>query len=80
MRYVKYGKNGLAAGISNSASAFGMVLYSYGFSAVADNFGWSAVLILSAVLLVLAIIFSVISFLQSRRFQKREAFIMTNKE
>lgn len=72
MSFVKYGKNGLAAGISNSATAFGIVVYSYGFSAVADNFGWSAVMILSIVLLVVAIVFCCIAFLQYRRFRKKE--------
>lgn len=80
MRFVKYGKNGLAAGISNAATSFGIVLYSYGFSAVADNFGWSAVLILSIALLALAIVFGGIAFFQYRRFQKREALIVTNNE
>ena len=72
MSFVKYGKNGLAAGVSNAAAAFGIVVYSYGFSAVADNFGWSAVIVLSIVLLVVAIVFCCIAFLQYRRFRKKE--------
>ena len=70
MSFVKYGKNGLAAGISNAAASFGIVLYSYVFSFVADNFGWRAVIVLSVVLLTLAIIFGCIALLQYRRFKK----------
>lgn len=72
MSFVKYGKNGLAAGMSNAAGSFGIVLYSYCFSFVADNFGWSAVIVLSVVLLVVAIVFGCIAFLQYRRFRKKE--------
>ena len=72
MSFAKYGKDGLAAGISNAAASLGMIVYSYLFSSVADNWGWRSVIILSIVLLSLAIIFSIIGFWQYRRFRKKD--------
>jgi sugar phosphate permease len=37
--FTKYGKNGTAAGISNAAASFGLVLSSYGMIALSDKFG-----------------------------------------
>ena len=72
MSFAKYGKDGFAAGISNAAAYLGMIVYSYLFSSVADNWGWRSVIILSIVLLSLAIIFSIIGFWQYRRFRKKD--------
>ena len=38
--FAKYGKNAEAAGISNSATAIGIVAQTYGLATVSDCFGW----------------------------------------
>ena len=41
--FAKYGKNGTAAGISNSAASLGFVVSSYGITSIAESAGWGAV-------------------------------------
>lgn len=43
MSFIKYGKNATAAGISNSAGSFGVMVESYGFLYIADKYGWNTV-------------------------------------
>ena len=42
-RFIKYGKNATAAGITNAAASFGVMAESYGFLYVADKYGWNTV-------------------------------------
>ncbi len=62
MRFTRYGLNGTAAGITNAAGAFGIVIQSYGFTKLAEKTGWVTVadlwfglVAISAVLLVIAL-------------------------
>ncbi len=62
MRFTRYGLNGTAAGITNAAASFGIVIQSYGFTLLAEATSWNVVadvwlLMLggSALLLILAL-------------------------
>jgi len=54
--YAKYGKSGLAAGISNSFSAFGFMATSYGMLKISEVSGWGMVTDVWVVLVVLALV------------------------
>jgi len=69
--YVPYRKNGLAAGISNSATSFGIVLESYGFVRVAEKYSWNAVTGLWIIMLVAAIVFTALAIPFSIKFKKK---------
>ncbi len=43
MRFTRYGLNGTAAGITNAAGSFGIVIQSYGFTKLAEMTGWVTV-------------------------------------
>jgi len=70
MRYARYGKSGTAAGISNAAASFGVVLQSYGFVNIADNFGWPTVTNLWIIMLIAAAVCAAVSFPLWRKFRK----------
>lgn len=62
MRFTRYGLNGTAAGITNAAGSFGIVIQSYGLTKVAEETGWVTVadlwlgmVVVSALLLVIAL-------------------------
>lgn len=62
MRFTRYGLNGTAAGITNAAGSFGIVIQSYGFTKVAEMTGWVTVadlwlgmVVVSALLLAIAL-------------------------
>lgn len=62
MRFTRYGLNATAAGITNAAGSFGIVVQSYGLTKVAETTGWITVTYLwlgmiavSAMLLVIAL-------------------------
>ena len=57
MRFVKYGKNGTAAGISNSAGCVGMMLQSYGFVHIAEKYSWNVVTTLWLVIIGISAVF-----------------------
>ena len=52
MRFAKLGREGEAAGITNMAQSFGVVVQSYGLAAIADHFGWNKVSLLWIVMVV----------------------------
>ena len=43
MSFINYGKNATAAGITNAAGSFGIMLESYGFLYVAEKYSWNTV-------------------------------------
>lgn len=43
MRFTRYGLNGTAAGITNAAGSFGIVIQSYGFTKLAEMTDWNTV-------------------------------------
>ncbi len=59
-KFAAFGKDGTIAGIVNCAGSAALIVQTYGFNAIADNFGWIAVsnlwVVLSAITTVLAII------------------------
>lgn len=59
--FARYGKNGVAAGVNNSASAVAFMIQNYVVVAVADHSGWKSVIYLWIVLLVFAGIFLTIA-------------------
>jgi len=69
--FSKYGKNGTAAGITNSASSLGVVLQSYGFTFLADHFGWGAVTNVYVIGTAVCIIFTVCALPLWTRFKKQ---------
>lgn len=69
--FVPYRKNGLAAGISNSATSAGIVLESYGFVRVAEKYSWNAVTGLWIIMLITAIVFTAIAIPFSIKFKKK---------
>ena len=68
--YAKYGKSGLAAGISNSFSAFGFMATSYGMLKISEVSGWQMVMDVWVGLVVLALVLTVIVVWQNRKFRK----------
>ena len=72
MRYVRFGKNGTAAGIANCAGAVGIILQNYAVLWLADGLGWSAVSTLWIVLVIILPVFLLIAFLQWKSFSKRK--------
>lgn len=71
MRFTKYGLNGTAAGIANAAGSLGIVLYSYGFGKLADNFGWIAVLWIIVAILIVAAAVGFAGYLMCKSFDKK---------
>lgn len=69
--FSKYGKNGTAAGITNSASSLGVVLQSYGFTFLADHFGWGAVTDIYVIGVVVCIVFTACALPLWVRFKKQ---------
>lgn len=69
--FYKYGKNGTAAGITNSASSLGVVLQSYGFTFLADHFGWGTVTDVYVIGTIVCIIFTACSLPLWSRFKKQ---------
>lgn len=65
----KYGKNGLAAGIYNSAVAFAIVIQNYGVLAVADHKGWDTVVWLWIGMLVVCVLLALIAYPLRKRFR-----------
>ena len=70
--FAKYGKNGTAAGISNAAASFGIVLLNYGILKISEIWGWASVRYLWLIFVMVLIICSVCVFFISKRFRKTE--------
>jgi len=71
MRFVKFGRNGTAAGISNFGESMGIMIQSYGFTLVAEKLGWVAVADTSTIFIIVSIAFNVLAMLMWRRFIKK---------
>jgi len=70
--FTKYGKNGTAAGVINSSGSFGIVIYSYGFSKIAEIYNWNVVMDLMIVFALVCITLNVIACIFWNRFKKNE--------
>lgn len=71
MNYVKYGKNGTAAGLLNCAASFGLVLQFCVFGPVAENFGWNVIADIWVWMMIVAIVFVAFAIRPSVRFEKK---------
>ena len=69
--FSKYGKNGTAAGVANSANSIGVVLQSYGFTYVADHFGWSAVTTIYVIGISACILFAACAYPLWRKYKNQ---------
>ena len=70
--FAKYGKNGTAAGLINAAASIAIMIQSYGILAVADNFGWIAVMDIWIKLLIASAVCLMIALPLWDRFKKRK--------
>lgn len=70
--FSKYGKNGVASGVTNSLTATAYMIQNYAIVRVADSAGWKAVIYLWIVLLAVAGIFLVIALPLWSRFKKNK--------
>ena len=71
-RFVRYGKNGTAAGISNSAASFALAMSSYVVLKISEAHGWQAVKMLWLVVAVISLITLIVVYFMNRRFRKTE--------
>ncbi len=69
--FSRYGKNGTAAGMANSANSIGVVLQSYGFTYVADRFGWSTVTTIYVIGISVCIFFAICAYPLWRRYKNQ---------
>ena len=69
MYFTKYGKNGTAAGVMNSAASFGIVVQSYGIARIADSFSWKTVAFVFVGIVILAIFLCVLAYPLWKRFK-----------
>lgn len=70
----KYGKNGLASGVVNSAAAVAIMIQNYGITYVADHAGWDMVVWLFIVLLFVSAICIGIAVPLWRKFKTNKLF------
>ena len=70
--FIKYGKNGTAAGISNSAASLAYAISSYGIAKVAELYDWQAVKIVWLILSVLAVVLLATVYFINKRFKRKE--------
>ncbi|MBO7341464.1 MAG: MFS transporter, partial [Clostridia bacterium] len=69
--FIPYGKNGTVAGIINAGASFGVVIANYGSLALADNFGWSAVILAWVVMILLTIGCVLLALRPTTRFREQ---------
>lgn len=77
LNFAAFGKDGAVAGISNCASSIAMIVQTYGFNVVADNFGWKTVSDLWIVMTVLATALAVIALPIFNKFKKDNREILS---
>ena len=77
--FIKYGKNGTAAGISNAASSFGIVVCSYVILKISERYSWQTVKIIWLVMMLVALLALVIVLPMSNRFKKQGELDLSNK-
>jgi len=70
--FAKYGKSGLASGVSNSAASVAIMVQSYGTAYVADNAGWKMVVWLFIVLLGVGVVCTGIAVPMWKRFKRNK--------
>ena len=70
-QFTKYGKNGTAAGIMNSAASFGIVVQSYGIARIADSFSWKTVTTIFVGIVVFAIVLCIVAYPLWKRFKNK---------
>ena len=70
MYYTKYGKNGTAAGIINSAGAGGMAIQFCLFGPIAETLGWQIVTAIWAVMLAITALCLFIALRPANKFKK----------
>lgn len=68
MRFTPYGLNGTAAGITNAAGSFGIVIQSYGFTLLAEATNWNFVADVWVVILGGATLLLIVSLPRWKRF------------
>lgn len=68
MRFIKYGRNGTAAGVLNAAASFGFTLQYCVFGPVAEHLGWPIVTTLWIVMIALGIVSTAFALRPFRRF------------
>lgn len=68
--FAAYGKNGTAAGVGNAATSLSIVLQSYGFSLLAEKFGWGAVTTAYMICIGLCILFTACALPLWTKFRK----------
>ncbi len=69
LRFVEYGKSGTAAGVSNMAESFAVTAQSYGFVAIAENFGWNSTMNVCCIAVVIAIVMNAITYAKWQKFK-----------
>ena len=72
LAFAKYGKNGEAAGLINSAASIGLVVQTYGLTFVADMWGWIAVSWLWVGVLAISLLLLLIIMPKWKRFKEEE--------
>ena len=70
MRFSKYGRSATVSGIWNAVASFGVVVASYAYGALSENFGWSAVTVVWLVLAIVAIALSFPCAIMWKKFTK----------
>jgi hypothetical protein len=71
--FAKYGKNGTAAGISNAASSFGIVLLNYGVLKISELWGWDTVKYLWLAFAAIYLLCALAVLAINSKFRKKEA-------
>lgn len=71
MYFVKWGKNGTAAGIVNSAASLGLAVQSYGFMSIVESFGWISLGWAWTLMIAVSVILSVIAVPIATNFKKK---------
>ena len=69
--FAKFGKSATAAGILNAAASLGIVLQSYGFGYIADNFGWNTVTNIYVIFIGIAIVLTLSILPLWTKFKKK---------
>lgn len=70
-RFAEYGKDGSAAAVSNMAESFAITAESYGFTYLAEYFGWGSVTGLCFFIITMAIPLNIAAILIWKRFRKK---------
>ncbi len=68
--YAPYGKNGVIAGVMNTASCLGCVIANYGYGIVAEKFGWTVTVIVWVVLALIALVCCLLAVPKWAKFMK----------